>query len=223
MSGRIIPIDGERHREIRALLPWFLSGALDPGEQAAVRRHLSACPECQAELLAERSLAAELRAAAEDAERPDVDRAWAAMHGRLAPRRTPPRAAPLGRWLAEIGLQWRLGGPWLRWTVAAQACLLLAVGGLWLQSSVSRPAYRTLGALPAQAQGNIVVVFRSDAPEAAMRQALTESRTRLVDGPTATGAYVLRAPPGDAAASLAALRGRAEVVLAEPIGDGGGE
>jgi len=221
MSGRIIPLDGERHREIRALLPWFLSGALAPEEQAMVKQHLGACQECQAELLAERSLAAELRAAAaQEAESPDVDRAWAAMRGRLAPR--PREAGSFTRTLAELRRQWASGGAWLRWAVAAQACLLLAVGGLWLQSA-SRPVYRALGAPPAHAQGDIVVVFRSDAPEAAMRQALTESRTRLVDGPTATGAYVLRAPPGDAAASLAALRQHAEVVLAEPIGEGSGK
>jgi anti-sigma factor RsiW len=81
MTGRIIALDGERHGEVQALLPWYLAGGLSEAEQAMVRQHLGACAECQAELMSERRLAAEV-AAAPIAPAPEVERGWAAISER---------------------------------------------------------------------------------------------------------------------------------------------
>ena len=61
------------------------------------------------------------------------------------------------------------------------------------------------------------MVFRPDLRESDMRRLLKDSDARLVDGPTAANAYVLRVPEAERTDALARLRGDAAVVLAEPI------
>jgi hypothetical protein len=67
------------------------------------------------------------------------------------------------------------------------------------------------------AVGNVIVVFRPDVRESEMRRLLKGSEARLVDGPTAANAYVLRVPQAERAAALSQLRNDAAVVLAEPL------
>jgi hypothetical protein len=67
----------------------------------------------------------------------------------------------------------------------------------------------------------VVVIFRPDARESAMRQALVAADAHLIDGPTAADAYVLHVPAAERARALAALRARHEVVLAQPLDPGG--
>jgi hypothetical protein len=65
-----------------------------------------------------------------------------------------------------------------------------------------------------------MVIFRPDATEADMRRILTAADARFVDGPTAAGAYVLKAPPRAKAQALALLRRQPQVVLAQPLDAG---
>jgi superfamily II RNA helicase len=60
-------------------------------------------------------------------------------------------------------------------------------------------------------------MFRPDTTERDLRAALVADQARLVDGPTAAGAYVLSVPGARRAAILTALRRRSGVVMAEPI------
>jgi len=150
--------------------------------------------------------------------------AWEQLKKNL-PRRTPTRPVrePTRRptpwpWLAG----WRPGAQALGWATAVQFALLLVLGGVLVLRPVQpaqplAPAYQTLGAAPAPAAGNLIVIFRPDTPEKALRGILNASRARLVDGPTAADAYVLHVAPGERAAVLISLRARREVVLAEPI------
>jgi hypothetical protein len=57
------------------------------------------------------------------------------------------------------------------------------------------------------------VRFKPDATEAQIRQGLKDSGARLVDGPTATDAYVVRLPREHYAAALDKLRKQPGVVL----------
>ena len=63
----------------------------------------------------------------------------------------------------------------------------------------------------------MIVVFRPDARESDMRRLLEHSDARLVDGPTAANAYVLRIPDAERTKALSQLRNDAAVVLAEPL------
>ncbi len=224
MSGLIIPLHDDDHLEARSLLPWYLTGRLDGAEGALVEAHLAACAECRADLAFDRRLAAEVAALPID-----VEQGWTRLRGKLAasaPRR--PRGASLvgrprkdwrGAWRG-VARGWR-GAPQLAWAVAAQAALLLLIVGALALPRGGHDRYRTLGAARAAASGNALVMFRPDTPERDLRAALQASHARLVDGPTAAGAYVIAAPPAGRAAALAKLRARADIVMAEPIDAGG--
>ena len=65
-----------------------------------------------------------------------------------------------------------------------------------------------------------MVVFRPDTPEREMRRILQASGARVVDGPTATDAYLLAVPAAQAAPALARLRAERAVTLAQPLAAG---
>lgn len=212
MSGRIIALHGDLHETASALLPWYVTGTLDDEERARVETHLKTCAQCQADLAAERRLHG-LVAQADD-ETGTAEAGWAALRPRLGARPGVTR---------RLGQQWRTSASWLRWAVAAQFAAIV-IGGTFLWQTQQKPAapavYRALGSAPESAAGNVVVVFRPDASERDLRQALRDSHARLVDGPTAADAYILHVTPKARDAALAALRKKPVVVLAEAIDAG---
>jgi hypothetical protein len=107
-------------------------------------------------------------------------------------------------------------GGWLGWAVAAQFLLIAGLGAFTL--SERTPRYQTLGAPTPPPAGDVVVMFRPDTPERDLRRLLQASGARLVDGPTASDAYVLRVAAGQRETVLAALRASPEVALAQPLG-----
>jgi len=206
--GKVIRLRGDSHREFQLLLPWYATGQLEAEDHALVEAHLDACPECRADLQAERRLAAEV------ADLPvEVEQAWASMVHRMGP--APKRRLATHPWRAAAR-HWRVGVLLLGSMVAAQAAIFLVVAALWPRPQPPA-AFHTLTAPPPAAAGNILVVFRQQTTERALREILKASDARLVDGPTAAGAYVLRAPNAERPAALARLRARPEVVLAEPV------
>jgi hypothetical protein len=201
--GHVIPLHGEPHERTQALLPWYVNGTLEPEEHGAVEAHLAECAECRAELEAERVLAAEAARVPMDAES-----GWATLRGRLDRQRAePPAQGSFLRRPVAIG-----------WAVAAQAAMLLVVVGLTrLPGPQDAAPYQALGSAPEVPAGNVVVIFRPETSEQDMRGALLRSSARLVDGPTASNAYILRVGAERRAAALAELRASRSVVLAEPI------
>ena len=223
MTGRIIPLQADRHREVQALLPWYISGQLDDADHAGVSAHIAGCAECQAELRADLHLAETLAAApAPGVALFGVEHGWAAMRQRLDAAEQ--RRTPLTLWMSRLSdlrrkaaLRWSAGEPWMRWAVAGQFCALLMLGGLLLRPAAPAVHYQALGARTATAPANIVVIFRPETRESEMRALLEASHARLVDGPTSTDAYMLHVPDEERSTALARLRGEAPVVLAEPI------
>jgi hypothetical protein len=220
MTGRIIPLRGEPHERIQALLPWFVTDRLDAAERAEVEAHLSGCPDCRAEERLERRLGAEVAAMPMD-----VEQSWARLRSRLERPRASRGRGSGGGWAAAwrgLGRSLRGGPPWVGWAMAAQAAvMILLLGMVWPRPapgvSGADARYHALGAPPSPRAGNVLVMFRPDAPERDLRAALLADQARLVDGPTAAGAYVLSVPGARRAAILTALRRRAGVVMAEPI------
>jgi hypothetical protein len=207
--ARIILLDADRHEEIRKLLPWYETGRLAAAEAARVEAHLRDCADCQAELRSER----ELHAAVAGLEL-DVEHGWSELRSRLD---VPPAAAD--RTAGRARVRAVLGGRGRRWALAATVALAVAAGLALPRFEPAR--YRTLGAAPPAAAGNLIVVFQPDTAERDLRGALRASGARLVDGPTAADAYVLRAPAESRPAALAKLRSDPHVVLAEPIDPAG--
>ena len=203
----IIRLHGSPHAQAQRLLPWYANGTLEGEELASVEAHLAECAECREDLTAEEAMARQIKTLPSD-----VERGWAALKARVegtganqaktAERSVFGRRIPLG------------------WALAAQAaCLaiLIPIVALTLARPQPEPLYRTLGSAPAAASGNLVVIFKPDAPEHALRAILTRNGARIVDGPTATDAYVLHVPGDRRAAAVARLKADRDVSLAEPI------
>ena len=220
--GRVIRFRGGAHREVQDLLPWRLAGQLDPIEQERVDAHLTVCAECQAEARFQARLTQEISATSLD-----VEHGWAAMRARIEaeappePVRTPaPRAqkARRPRFFPSPGAgAVAIGGApaWVGWALSG---VLLVTLVIWISPFGPFAAYRTFADKPATAAtGNVLVIFRPEAREQEVLKTLRAAHARLVDGPTAADAYVLAVQPAERDAAIAALRKRADVVLAQPI------
>ncbi len=206
--GNVMHLHMDRHAMTQRLLPWYVGQSLSIAERAGVDAHLADCAACRADLAEERALRADVVALplAED-------RGWAAIRRTIDVR-------------AQSRVSWRWGSLPLPgavrragWLIAAQiAILLIGAGILARQEAPAR--YHALGAAAVPRAGNIVVLFRPQARERDLRAALLASDARLVDGPTASDAYVLQVPAAHVSASLARLRTDPAISLAQPIGTG---
>lgn len=198
----IISFFSDPHRAIELLLPWYATGKLDDGDRATVDAHLGTCTLCRASLEREKRLKGEI------AQLPiRADLGWEKLQRRLAPdqtQRRPPRAWRTPTW------------PALAAFATAQAALL-CVAVLLIWSAAPQAGYRTLGAPSSRNSGTLIVMFRPDTVEQEMRFTLNRAGVRLVDGPTAAGAYVLAVSPARRDTALADLRTRRSVMLAQPI------
>ncbi|WP_019833522.1 zf-HC2 domain-containing protein [Sphingomonas sp. PR090111-T3T-6A] len=211
--GNILRFNGNPHLETERLLPWYVTGQLDPEDRLQVEAHLAECEECRAELMLERKLGGEVARLPIGA---GLD--WEAFSRHLDP--APPPAAPEGRVLPMIRRALARPGR-TGWFLSAQAAFIAALAVLIVP--VLRPApapYHALGAAPTPANGNAIVIFRPDTSEQALRETLNANGARLVDGPTAADAYVLHLPAERRDAVIARLRADHDIVLAEPINAG---
>jgi hypothetical protein len=204
--GNVIPLHGDPHEATQKLLPWYLTGTLDPIEQRLIEEHLGNCTECREALASEQRLRAEI--AAMPLELPGE---WAALRDRaMASARAEPTAR---RWPSST----TRGG--IAALAASQiAIIALGIGGYEMIMRPDRATYHALSTpKPGDAQGNIIVIFRPDSREQVFRVTLTAVGARLVDGPTAAGAYVLSVAPDRRDQVLSDLRARADIVLAQPL------
>ena len=201
--GELHHLRGDPHEATQLLLPWYATGAIEPGDRLLVEAHLPQCAECRAELAAERRLraaVADMPAAAPGG----WERLAADLSSPAPPQRLPRRFA--------IRAGWMLG--------AQAALLLLGVGVVLHYRQPAVPAaepYHALGSRAPHAAGNILVMFAPDTREDALRRAIAASGARLVDGPTAAGAYLLAIAPDARAGALARLRAERGGVMAEPV------
>jgi hypothetical protein len=209
----IIPLPGDRHQETIELLPWYVTGRIEPIDRVKVEAHLADCDECRGELAIERRLHGEV------AQLPlDAGLGFAELRRRLelsppSPARRPARALDaMRRTIARPG---RKG-----WAIAAQAAAVLLVVGIAIPSFQQRPRpaqYQTLGSAPTHPAGNLLVMFRPETSEQQLRTLITQSGARVVDGPTETGAYILLVPATQRETVATRLRAQSAVTLAQPI------
>lgn len=206
--AEIIRLRGSPHEQAQQLLPWYVNGTLEADEAALVEAHLAECAECRADLAAEQALSREVAALPLD-----VEHAWSALSDRIDAAGPPRRLAePVPFLRRKVAIGWALGGP-----LAAAAAVAFAVAIVPGAPSPVGETYRALGSAPTAAPGNALVMFRPDARDSDLRAALTKAGARIVDGPTASGAYVVRIAAASRAQALDGLRAAPQIVLAEPI------
>ena len=207
MKARILSLDSAEHRAAQELMPWFVNGTLDADEAAAVARHIAECARCRndaAEQSALRSIAVPAASGG------DVDRDWAVLRSRIGamPRYPKPASeAAEPRW-------WK---HWLPIAFAVQAAIMLSLLLVLVGAPLRDERYRALGSPPAAVEPNAVAVFRSDATNRQMRDALHAAGARIVGGPTVTDAYLLRFDASVGPEGLARLRAQPGVVSVEAL------
>jgi putative zinc finger protein len=213
MTGQIIQMPFDEHREIQTLLPWFVTGELDELERERIQTHVEDCAQCRAELEAERRLARRMTEWGSGLETPDVEHGWNAISRSLDQER--PQSSGVAQWLRlHFG-----ASAWLGVAMTVQLCLVVAMGIALLRAEPP-PRYHALGSPLTGTDANVVVIFRPETSERDLRGILRSSGARLVGGPTASDAYLLHVTPATRARVVARLRQESDVVLAQPI-DGG--
>jgi anti-sigma factor RsiW len=116
--------------------------------------------------------------------------------------------------------------PWLGWIVVGQfSALALLVGTLVLAPRAEAPQqFRLLGAstpaAPAADAITVVILFDGRISEGALRQVLSNAGARIVNGPTESGAYILKLPAAQSALAIDTMRHQPGVTLVEPMGGG---
>ena len=194
------------HDDAEELLPWYATGQLEAADRARVERHLLSCGDCREQLVVERRFVDEFQAMT-----PEVESGWARLRGRIAgPVVRPARARqPFAEFWAL------LTRPAVATLAIAQLAFVVIAAGTLL--SLSRPAYHVLGSAPVPADANVIIIFRADATEGEIRQALGGAGASIVGGPTSADAYLLHVAPNVRQASLAKLQADGNVQLAQPI------
>ena len=203
MKARVLHLDSDQHLAAQVLLPWYANGTLEPEERVRFEAHLGECQRCQADVEFQRRLQAVLAAVAADA----ADRGWLALRSRLDAK-----PAVVDR-PATGAKGWAMR--WLPLALGLQMALVLLMATAWLAAPRSAE-YRTLGSAASNPAANALVVFRPDATESAIRQALRAADARIVGGPTVTDAWLLRLPDATAG-SLARLRAEPAVARIESL------
>ena len=194
------------HDEAEVLLPWYATGQLEEADRVLVEDHLASCSDCREQLTLERRLVQEFRASD-----PEMDAGWTRLRSRIEAQAQQPRPLP-----REAGGVWKMfRQPGVAALAAAQVGFLVLSAGILL--SLSRPTYHALGSAPAPAAANVIVIFRADATEEDIRDALKASGASIVGGPTAADAYLLRVSANQRSQALNRLRSDDDVQMAEPI------
>lgn len=205
--AKILRLRGDQHRQTQSNLPWYVTGQLNERERGQVEEHLATCACCREELESERELAESV------ASLPlSTDAGWAELRRRMnsSPRQNRLASQPIrtSRTFQRMG---RIG-----WLLVAQAVAVAAFVYTLVPSGEPAP-YRTLSAPAASEAANAIIIFRPGVSEAELRQTLTENGARIVDGPTASGAFALRVPEDRRQAVIGNLQQDSTVALAQPI------
>ena len=175
------------------------------------RFQIAECEECRRDLAANLTLR-ELYAEMPVTSQPMRPALLDALDARLAPHSE-------SSWRL---MRRRLSSAWGRAGQAAVAAAAAVALVLYVAPSQQDGEYRLLGSEASGQPGNAIVLFAPDTAERDLRAALEQAGARLVDGPTASGAYIVRLPDNRRAEALEGLRARPQVVLAEPIDAAGG-
>lgn len=195
----------DSHGRVQRLMPWFVNGSLNASDEELVRTHCRECGECRADIAREKELREAIATLPAGA-----DRGWAGLRDK-ALQRPPPAERGIGRSLRRpVALGWALAG---QLAVAAS----VAVAFLTLAPAAPEPGYRLLASPDQADSGNVIVLFSPDTTEATLRYTLKAVDARIVGGPTASGAYVLRVAERDQAKAISGLRAAGAVLLAEPL------
>ncbi|MES2931964.1 MAG: zf-HC2 domain-containing protein [Pseudomonadota bacterium] len=205
-AAGILPLlDPSSARELCALLPWFVAGTLSPDEDALVGTHLTTCLRCQHELARQRmvQVAGSYRPSGTDLE---------TSLARL--RRSAEIAAPHNTARRLLGLLMRSNLA-LRWISLLQIAIIVGLA-LWLTERHSA-VQMAAADLRNNSIANVLVIFRPQTTIQDVQRILAVSHSRVIEGPMATGAYLLTVSDGQRSQAILWMRLQTAVLLAQPL------
>ena len=216
MTNNRIAGDSE-HREVSALIPWYVNSTLSDSERLKVDAHMVDCAACRADLLVERQIFEAINGA------PTVEYMPAASLKRLQARLDAQQSAvPAADAAPVVGVR---SGRWPKRALMAASFAVMAItsslllADRWVQSRAQQaaPNYRTVTSSPPRARDEVIrAVFSPTITLVDMQAILEEAELRIVSGPTEAGVYSLAAKSSrPVRASLALLRQHAAVRFAE--------
>jgi anti-sigma factor RsiW len=221
--GRIVDLLSSPHLASEALLPWMLNDTLTPAERRELEAHLQSCALCRDELARQRELMALYAASPVPEPETNSDVAFARLMERLQtdtavaamPSRAVSRAGTAARgrrtvFAVQMGVSIALGATF-GWTFSQLQITA---------SDDARGAYRGLAVSAAPGAGDAIIVFDPKASEADLRRVLQRAGARIVDGPTAANAYVVRFDGPAAERAIAVLRADSAVLRVETLSAG---
>lgn len=198
------------------LLPWYLSGTLAASEQQDVTGHLAGCAACRAELAAltrDRHFVRELLGASpgpsHDLQRKVLSRISGASHA--TPSAAPQAAEGRSAWGARRLIR-RAGMALAVSFIIVQFVIILRLA----QTPAAPPPVMTRDVGPPTTRLELVV--DPGASQAALTDFLRSMHARIVDGPSAAGAYVVEVATTDSGQVAADVgRARAERKLIREV------
>jgi hypothetical protein len=215
MTNNRIAGDSE-HREVSALIPWYVNSRLSENERLRVDAHIVDCAACRADLLVERQIFEAINGA------PTVEYMPAASLKRLQARLDAQQSAvPAADAAPVVGVR---SGRWPKRALMAASFAVMAItsslllADRWVQfRAQAAPNYRTVTSSPPRARDEVIrAVFSPTITLVDMQAILEEAELRIVSGPTEAGVYSLAAKSSrPVRASLALLRQHAAVRFAE--------
>jgi hypothetical protein len=211
--------DAREHREISALIPWYVNGSIGELERQRVDAHLVLCADCRDDLAHDRLVHEAMTAetAVEYMPAASLKRLQARLDTIDAPDADVPAEAPAA--------DKRRGGsmPWQGLMAASVAVMAVALSLLaadrWLQfrAHATQPNYYTVTTPATRPPDEVIrAVFAPTITLIELQAILDESQLRIISGPTEAGVYSLAANSRrPVSSSLAVLRAHAKVRFAE--------
>ncbi len=212
--------DGRMHKEISALIPWYVNGSISEIDRQGVDAHLARCAQCRDDLTLEQGVYQSM------SEETAVEYMPAASLKRLQARLdgVAMQVPVEGSWELSAAAPSRRVVTWQGVMAASVAIMAVAVSLLaadrWTQSRTrAAPSYYTVTSSAPRAS-NVVIraVFIPTVTLVELQAVLDEAGLRIISGPTEAGVYSLAANSHRAvSSSLALLRAHAKVRFAESI------
>jgi hypothetical protein len=216
------------HKEVLALIPWYVNDSIGDRERQRVDAHLLECANCREDLARERWICQGMRAetAIEYMPANSLKRLQARLDGVDAAG----SAGVPGEVSGDGSGADKAGRRWMRWpglmaaSVAVMAVALsLLAADRWMQLRAhAAPNYYTVTtSAPRPPNQAIRAVFAPTVTLIELQAMLDEAQLRIISGPSEAGVYSLattsRRP---VSSSLALLRTHAKVRFAESTGPG---
>jgi len=215
--------DEQEHRDISALLPWYVNDSIGEHERQRVDSHLERCANCREDLAREQRVfqGMNVETAVEYMPAASLKRLQARLDGVASGDTETVSAASEGP--AAAVNRSRRPVAWLGLMAASVAVMAVALSLLaadrWFQfrARSSAPDYYTV-TTPAPRAPEVVIraVFAPTITLVELQSLLDEAQLRIVSGPTEAGVYSLAANSRRPVnTSLALLRAHAKVRFAE--------